>query len=81
MVNNLKSEPRCTPFRRRDSSSSPQRPISAQCGETGAEIGLLVFGMTGFVKCRAGKISRGHEHVQALSGGERQFVRGIAYAD
>ena len=53
MVNNLKSEPSCAPFRRRDSSFSPRRPISARCEQLGSEIGLLVFGMTYFVEGRA----------------------------
>jgi hypothetical protein len=52
MVNNLKSELRCTPFGRRDSSSSPMRSISARCEQLGSEIGLLVFGMTHSVKGR-----------------------------
>ena len=50
MVNNLHGEPRCRPFRRRDSSSSLRRPIPVRCEQLGAEIGLLVFGMTDFVE-------------------------------
>jgi hypothetical protein len=68
MVNNLKSEPRCTPlaprraksagrgprpFRRRECSSSPRRTISAWCAQLGTEIGLLVFGMADPVEGRA----------------------------
>jgi hypothetical protein len=53
MVSNLKSEAKCTPFRRRDSSSSPKRPISARYEQLGSEIGLLVFGMTHLVEGRA----------------------------
>jgi len=52
MVSDLKSEPRCTLSRRRDSSSSPKRPISARCEQLGSEIGLLVFGMTHSVEGR-----------------------------
>lgn len=35
-----------TPFRRRESSSSPTRPISARQQDVIAEIGLLLLGMT-----------------------------------
>jgi hypothetical protein len=63
-------ERNCTPFRRRDSSSSLPRPISTRCGEVGAEIVMLVFGMTrvvgggvdvnkalAFQDCRAGLLT------------------------
>jgi hypothetical protein len=45
-----KCRPRFPPFRRRDSSSSPIRTISAQSAKLGAEIMLLVFRMTARAK-------------------------------
>jgi hypothetical protein len=51
-------ERNCTPFRRRDSSSSLPRPISTRCGEVGAEIVMLVFGMTRVVGGGGGNVNK-----------------------